>query len=197
MGSAPAATINFASFDFQFGSGNELLFVDDSGAPLTSGFLSLLGIHEGAPVPTDVLSLRVLASRYQQSEPVLIDSSTAPGGIGFVNAPLTVLNDGSWTGVPLYLVVGNGPNIESSTFFGFFDLKTSFTKDDTPPPDSQFYTARAEDVLIGEVATTTIDPGAGPTWPARALYLVPEPSSLSLLSLAFLLTNRRARPIEP
>lgn len=188
--SAHAATINFGNFDFAFGSGNELLVVDNSGAPITEGFIAL---YQFAEAPTDASAIGadgLLSS-------VAIGPANAPGGIGFINTPLTVANDGALTGVPLFVVIGNGADAASSDQFGVLATGLSFSKaDNPPPPDSQFYTASAADVRLGEVSTADVDGSGlgGGAFNAQVLKLTPEPSSTMLFGLAGLaLLIRRKR----
>lgn len=188
--SAHAATINFGNFDFAFGSGDELLIVDNSGAPITSGFIALYQFSE-APTDASAIGAEGLLTSVE------IGAANAPGGIGFINTPLTVANDGTLTGVPLFVVIGNGSDAGSSDQFGVLATGLSFTKADSPPPpDSQFYTASADDIRLGELSQASVDGSAlgGGVFNASVLKLTPEPSSTMLFGLAGLaLLIRRKR----
>lgn len=188
--SAHAATLNIGNFDFSF-SGTEVLFVDNAGAPITDGFVAL---YQFAEAPTDASAIGadgLLGS-------VRIGPGNSPGGFGAFVGPIDVPNDGSLTGVPLFLVVGNGADAASSTAIGVLATGKSFSKGDVPPPpDSQFYTAAGGDVLIGELGDGVVDASAvgGPAaFNAKVVKLVPEPSSTLLFGLAGLaLFIRRKR----
>lgn len=195
IASSPAATLNVGNFDFVFGSGNELLLVDKLDQPLTEGFVSLVGIPDGDPVPGDVRSLQNLAfSTWLWSDFVNIGPHNSPSASGIFASAISVSNDGAWTGVPIYLLVGNREDFASSDHFGMLSTGISFNKDDNPPPpDSHFYYMREDDVLIGEIVT--INPPINTDWNAKALRLVPVPEPsigmLSLIALLSLLARRR------
>lgn len=190
-----AATIIFGNFDFAWESGNGLLLTDPRGAPLNHGFISLVGIPQGSPVPNNITSLRHLARSPWLGDPVLISPLNSPGNIGFLNTPLTVENDGHWNDVPLYILIGDGRDIDISANFGFLKTGLTFERADfPPPPDAQFYQASAPDVLVGQVSSSEI-PSSHNSINLTALRLVPEPSAVLLLGcgLVPLWQRRRAR----
>lgn len=191
LANASAATLNIGNFDFTFGSGKELLFVDRWDQPLTEGFVTLVGIPDGNPVPNDVRNLQnVAVNTWLWSDEVRIGPHNSPSASGIFVSAISVTNDGAWTGVPLYLMVTD----QAFSQFAMLSTGLTFTKDDNPPPpDSQFYTLHRDDVIIGELST--VSPPIDPFWEANALRLVavPEPSAalLSLIALVSLMRRRR------
>lgn len=188
IGTAQAATINFGNFDFAFGSGDELLFVDNSGAPITTGYIALYTFNEAPRSIADVLGGQLLTS-------VELGPANSPGGIGFINTPLTVVNDGALTAAPLYIVLGSEDDF--GEVCAVLDTGLSFAKADSPPPpDAQFYTAHADDVVLGIVDRVPMDGShfGGPIFQANVLRCIPEPTHAMLLGLAGLgLFVRRRR----
>jgi hypothetical protein len=183
MATANAATLNVGNSNFAF-DGNDLLFLDNAGNPLTSGFVALSTTPDPSGIVTGSL--------------VTINPGNSPGGIGIFNSPLNAVNNGALTGVNLFILVGDGLDVASSSQFGALNTGVAFVKADTPPPpDSQFYTALSGHVVLGTVGSVTVDGSAlgGPaTYNTTGLRLVPEPSSTLLFGLAGLaLLIRRRR----
>jgi hypothetical protein len=183
LASAHAATLNVGNSNFAF-NGNDLLFLDNAGNPLTTGFVALSTTPDPGGILLDSL--------------VVIGPGNSPGGFGLFNSPLTAANNGSLTGVNLFIVIGDGANPGSSSQFGALNTGLSFVKADTPPPpDSQFYTALGAHVVLGEAGPAVVDASAlgGPAaYATTGLRLVPEPSSSLLFGLAGLaLLIRRKR----
>lgn len=175
--SAQAATVNFSNFNFAYDN-SELLFVDNAGEAITEGFVGLYQFGDGAP--TDHRSLRANGSD-GLLDLVPITSQNAPGGFGAVIAPMTAANeDGSLNDVPLYVVVGDGPDAENSSQFILLETGMSFSKADIPAPvESILYRPAPSHVKIGTVQTKNVNAGAvnGPTsYQARIAKAVPEPS---------------------
>lgn len=189
-----AATVNFSNFNFAYDN-TELLFVDNAGEAITEGFVGLYQFSGGAP--TDHRSLRANGSD-GLLDLVPITSQNAPGGFGALIAPMTAANeDGSLNDVPLYVVVGDGPNAENSSQFIMLETGMSFTRSDVPAPaEALLYRPAPTHVRIGEVQTKSVDasPVNGPvSYQARIAKAVPEPSLgvLGLLCASALLLRRR------
>ncbi len=168
---ASAATLNVSNSNFQF-DGNDFLFLDNAGNPLTEGFVGLSTTPDSGGLLADSI--------------VAIGPGNSPLGVGLFNSPLNSANDGSLNDQNLFVLVGVSDTFQG--VFGSLDTGLAFVKADTPPPpDSQFYSASAGNVVVGGSVAVTIDAsglGGPAAYNTTGLQLVPEPSSTLLFGLA-------------
>lgn len=166
--------------------------VDNTGAAVDGGFAAIGSI-------SDVSALNTLTSAG------LADLFTVyDGAIGAITAApfagtYSISNEGSditgtaWAGAPIYLVLGNGGDLASSTQGAV--LRVGNFPGSEPAVQTVNVNNTAE-VLLGSFDTFTLQPGPIPTQNAALALapLVPEPSSSLLIGLAGLsLLIRRRR----
>ena len=166
--------------------------VDNTGAAVDGGFAAIGSISDASALNT--LTSAGLADLF----------TVYDGAIGAITAApfagtYSISNEGSditgtaWAGAPIYLVLGNGGDLASSTQAAV--LRVGNFPGSEPAVQTVNVNNTAE-VLLGDFDTFTLQPGPIPTQNA-ALALapfVPEPSSSLLIGLAGLsLLIRRRR----
>ena len=166
--------------------------VDNSGAAVDGGFAAIGSI-------SDVSALNTLTSAGLDALFTVYDGATGAVNNAPFNGTYSISNNGSditgtaWAGAPIYLVLGNGGDLASSTQAAV--LRVGNFPGSEPAVQTVNVNNTAE-VLLGSFDTFTLQPGPIPTQNA-ALALapfVPEPSSSLLIGLAGLsLLIRRRR----
>ena len=166
--------------------------VDNSGAAVDGGFAAIGSI-------SDVSALNTLTSAGLDALFTVYDGATGAVNNAPFNGTYSISNNGSditgtaWAGAPIYLVLGNGGDLASSTQGAV--LRVGNFPGSEPAVQTVNVNNTAE-VLLGDFDTFTLQPGPIPTQNA-ALALapfVPEPSSSLLIGLAGLsLLIRRRR----
>ena len=196
LGFLPGAVLHYNNFNFAL-DGTELLLVDNAGNPVVDGFIALY--HFGADPeerPEDVVSLRNNGDD-GLLDVVPISNVNSPGGIGILVTPLTGFNqNGELVGLPLYLVMGNGPSVSESSQLALLRSELSFGVGDASEVQQVFFEGTASDVEIGSVSTRPIvSIPAGVAWEAKTMVLavVPEPHVAALLIPVLILTGFRRR----
>ena len=166
--------------------------VDNTGAAVDGGFAAIGSI-------SDASALNTLTSAGLDALFTVYD-----GAIGAITAApfagtYSISNEGSditgtaWAGAPIYLVLGNGGDLASSTQAAV--LRVGNFPGSEPAVQTVNVNNTAE-VLLGDFDTFTLQPGPIPTQNAALALapLVPEPSSSLLIGLAGLsLLIRRRR----
>lgn len=166
--------------------------VDNTGAAVDGGFAAIGSI-------SDVSALNTLTSAGLDALFTVYDGATGAVNNAPFNGTYSISNNGSditgtaWAGAPIYLVLGNGGDLASSTQGAV--LRVGNFPGSEPAVQTVNVNNTAE-VLFGDFETFTLQPGPIPTQNA-ALALapfVPEPSSSLLVGLAGLsLLIRRRR----
>lgn len=166
--------------------------VDNTGAAVDGGFAAIGSI-------SDVSGLETLTSAGLDALFTVYDGATGAVNNAPFNGTYSISNNGSditgtaWAGAPIYLVLGNGADLASSTQGAV--LRVGNFPGSEPAVQTVNVNNTAE-VLFGDFETFTLQPGPIPTQNA-ALALapfVPEPSSSLLIGLAGLsLLIRRRR----
>ncbi len=166
--------------------------VDNTGAAVDGGFAAIGSI-------SDVSALNTLTSAGLDALFTVYDGATGAVNNAPFNGTYSISNEGSditgtaWAGAPIYLVLGNGGDLASSTQGAV--LRVGNFPGSEPAVQTVNVNNTAE-VLLGSFDTFTLQPGPIPTQNA-ALALapfVPEPSSSLLIGLAGLsLLIRRRR----
>lgn len=166
--------------------------VDNTGAAVDGGFAAIGSI-------SDVSALNTLTSAGLDALFTVYDGATGAVNNAPFNGTYSISNNGSditgtaWAGAPIYLVLGNGGDLASSTQGAV--LRVGNFPGSEPAVQTVNVNNTAE-VLLGSFDTFTLQPGPIPTQNA-ALALapfVPEPSSSLLIGLAGLsLLIRRRR----
>ncbi|MFP6885316.1 MAG: PEP-CTERM sorting domain-containing protein [Roseibacillus sp.] len=166
--------------------------VDNTGAAVDGGFAAIGSI-------SDVSALNTLTSAGLDALFTVYDGATGAVNNAPFNGTYSISNNGSditgtaWAGAPIYLVLGNGGDLASSTQGAV--LRVGNFPGSEPAVQTVNVNNTAE-VLFGDFETFTLQPGPIPTQNA-ALALapfVPEPSSSLLIGLAGLsLLIRRRR----
>ncbi len=166
--------------------------VDNTGAAVDGGFAAIGSI-------SDVSALNTLTSAGLDALFTVYDGATGAVNNAPFNGTYSISNKGSditgtaWAGAPIYLVLGNGGDLASSTQGAV--LRVGNFPGSEPAVQTVNVNNTAE-VLLGSFDTFTLQPGPIPTQNA-ALALapfVPEPSSSLLIGLAGLsLLIRRRR----
>ncbi len=169
--------------------------VDNSGAVVDGGFAAIGSISDlsGLDGTTTTLTSGQLADRF-----TVYDGATGAVNNAPFNGTYSISNNGSditgtaWAGAPIYLVLGNGGDLASSTQAAV--LRVGNFPGSEPAVQTVNVNNTAE-VLLGNFETFTLQPGPIPTQNAAlALVPVPEPSSSLLIGLAGLsLLIRRRR----
>jgi len=166
--------------------------VDNTGAAVDGGFAAIGSISDASALNT--LTSAGLADLF----------TVYDGAIGAITAApfagtYSISNEGSditgtaWAGAPIYLVLGNGGDLASSTQAAV--LRVGNFPGSEPAVQTVNVNNTAE-VLLGDFDTFTLQPGPIPTQNAALALapLVPEPSSSLLIGLAGLsLLIRRRR----
>ena len=166
--------------------------VDNTGAAVDGGFAAIGSISDASALNT--LTSAGLADLF----------TVYDGAIGAITAApfagtYSISNNGSditgtaWAGAPIYLVLGNGGDLASSTQAAV--LRVGNFPGSEPAVQTVNVNNTAE-VLLGDFDTFTLQPGPIPTQNAALALapLVPEPSSSLLIGLAGLsLLIRRRR----
>jgi len=166
--------------------------VDNTGAAVDGGFAAIGSISDASALNT--LTSAGLADLF----------TVYDGAIGAITAApfagtYSISNEGSditgtaWAGAPIYLVLGNGGDLASSTQAAV--LRVGNFPGSEPAVQTVNVNNTAE-VLLGDFDTFTLQPGPIPSQNAALALvpLVPEPSSSLLIGLAGLsLLIRRRR----
>lgn len=166
--------------------------VDNTGAAVDGGFAAIGSISDASALNT--LTSAGLADLF----------TVYDGAIGAITAApfagtYSISNNGSditgtaWAGAPIYLVLGNGGDLASSTQAAV--LRVGNFPGSEPAVQTVNVNNTAE-VLLGDFDTFTLQPGPIPSQNAALALvpLVPEPSSSLLIGLAGLsLLIRRRR----
>ncbi len=166
--------------------------VDNTGAAVDGGFAAIGSISDASALNT--LTSAGLADLF----------TVYDGAIGAITAApfagtYSISNEGSditgtaWAGAPIYLVLGNGGDLASSTQAAV--LRVGNFPGSEPAVQTVNVNNTAE-VLLGDFDTFTLQPGPIPTQNAALALVpfVPEPSSSLLIGLAGLsLLIRRRR----
>jgi hypothetical protein len=193
------AAITISNITF---AGNDLAVLDNSGTPLSGGFIALFDFSGGAP--TDFATLQANGNNGLISSTILGGGNNPAGGaISTQFGPNN--SSGALNGVNLFVVIGNGADVASSTNLGILDGARALSTSDTPLPEA--ITLRLNTGLAATLGTidptrSAVDwgpitggnpPGAGYTTATFTLDAIPEPSSSLLAGLAgiALLIRRR------
>ena len=172
---------------------------DNAGNPVVGGFVGVgtisdpgadFGGLDGRGV-ADLFTPFAVGETIDPAGNPLLDltmSFNVVGSANFDSDPLA--------GQPIYLVIGNGTDLASSTQAGIMTLGTFPSSEPTPPNPVLMQAANAT-VIFGDYSGTAAN-GTGVTAGDRPVFvlgnLVPEPSSSLLVSLAGLaLLIRRKR----
>lgn len=191
------AAITISNITF---AGNDLAVLDNSGTPLSGGFIALFNFAGGAP--SDLATLQANGNNGLIASTILGGGNNPAGGAISTQfqAPNT---SGALNGVNLFVVIGNGADVASSTNLGILDGARALSTSDTPLPEAvtiRLNTGLAAPLGTIDVTRSPVDwgpitggnpPGAGYT--TATFTLVPEPSSSLLAGLAgiALLIRRR------
>ena len=166
--------------------------VDNTGAAVDGGFAAIGSI-------SDVSALNTLTSAGLDALFTVYDGATGAVNNAPFNGTYSISNNGSditgtaWAGAPIYLVLGNGGDLASSTQAAV--LRVGNFPGSEPAVQTVNVNNTAE-VLLGDFDTFTLQPGPIPSQNAALALvpLVPEPSSSLLIGLAGLsLLIRRRR----
>ena len=168
--------------------------VDNSGAAVDGGFAAIGSI-------SDVSALNTLTSAGLDALFTVYDGATGAVNNAPFNGTYSISNNGSditgtaWAGAPIYLVLGNGGDLASSTQGAV--LRVGNFPGSEPAVQTVNVNNTAE-VLLGDFDTFTLQPGPIPSQNAAlalvAIGVIPEPSSSLLIGLAGLsLLIRRRR----
>ncbi len=166
--------------------------VDNTGAAVDGGFAAIGSI-------SDVSALNTLTSAGLDALFTVYDGATGAVNNAPFNGTYSISNNGSditgtaWAGAPIYLVLGNGGDLASSTQGAV--LRVGNFPGSEPAVQTVNVNNTAE-VLFGDFETFTLQPGPIPSQNAALALVpfVPEPSSSLLIGLAGLsLLIRRRR----
>ena len=171
--------------------------VDNAGAAVDGGYAAIGSISdEGALASlSSGADLAGLFTLFDGAEGA-INSAPFLGTYSVQSQGNVLLNDGvnAFSGNPIYLVLGNGSDLGSSTQAAVVRLG-NFPGSE-PTLSTSIVTDTNGDVLLGDFGSFTLNPGPVPNRNNAALALVgvPEPSSSLLIGLAGLsLLIRRRR----
>ncbi len=180
------------------GGGSELV-LDNAGNPVVGGFVGVGTVTDpGADFAT--LTGSDLAGLFDS---FATGSTTDPDGnflldlsMGFEVSGQADFNSSPLAGQPIYLVLGNGPDLASSTQAGVMTLG-AFPASEPTPVAPVYMTAANASVIFGDYSGTASN-GSGPTAAENPAFqlggLVPEPSSsLHAAFAGFVLLARRKR----
>lgn len=190
-GSLSAATITITNFDAVSGSPFYNPILDASGSLLTSGIV-VVGTYTSAPVTfTDVLGGNFVQAGSNSLGLI------APGFFqGSINTPSLMAGD-SFVGQSVYMVVGNGATLGSSTQLlawqasGNPDGDVYVADDPTGGPNSVAVRNSTGITRVG--SEVSYDFGDLGVQPAMQLVAIPEPSALLLSVFGFAALLRRRR----
>lgn len=166
--------------------------VDNTGAAVDGGFAAIGSISDASALNT--LTSAGLADLF-----TVYDGATGAITAAPFAGTYSISNNGSditgtaWAGAPIYLVLGNGGDLASSTQAAV--LRVGNFPGSEPAVQTVNVNNTAE-VLLGDFDTFTLQPGPIPSQNAALALvpLVPEPSSSLLIGLAGLsLLIRRRR----
>ena len=166
--------------------------VDNTGAAVDGGFAAIGSI-------SDVSALNTLTSAGLADLFTVYDGASGAITAAPFAGTYSISNNGSditgtaWAGAPIYLVLGNGGDLASSTQAAV--LRVGNFPGSEPAVQTVNVNNTAE-VLLGDFDTFTLQPGPIPSQNAALALvpLVPEPSSSLLIGLAGLsLLIRRRR----
>ena len=166
--------------------------VDNTGAAVDGGFAAIGSISDPSGLNT-LTSGSDLADLF-----TVYDGATGAITAAPFAGTYSISNNGSditgtaWAGAPIYLVLGNGGDLASSTLAGVLRVGT-FPSSEPAVATITVNNSTAE-VLLGSFNTFTLQPGPIPTQNPAFKLGVPEPSSSLLIGLAGLsLLIRRRR----
>jgi hypothetical protein len=167
--------------------------VDNTGAAVEGGVAAIGSISDVGALAT-LGSGADLASLFTEFD----GASGSVGSVGVFNGVYNFSNDGSsivgspFAGAPIYLVLGNGGDLASSTQAAVLEIGSFPTSE---PAVSTIFVNNTSTVLLGDFDSFTLQPATVPRQnPALALVGIPEPSSSLLIGLAGLsLLIRRRR----
>jgi hypothetical protein len=194
-----AANIGLNNVTF---SGTDLAIYDNSGTPLTGGFIGVFDFSGGAP--SDFASLLANGNNGLIAQTTLGPANNPTGGA--ISGALQNIPNGAGqlVGVNLFVVIGNGADVASSTNLGLINSGLAIGGPDVPLPQSL-------DINLGSSMTASVGviganrdidwglftgggaPGNPYNTPTFTLDAIPEPSSSLLAGLAgiALLIRRR------
>ncbi len=165
--------------------------VDNTGEAVDGGFAAIGSISDASALNT--LTSAGLADLF-----TVYDGATGAITAAPFAGTYSISNNGSditgtaWAGAPIYLVLGNGGDLASSTLAGVLRVGT-FPSSEPAVATITVNNSTAE-VLLGSFNTFTLQPGPIPTQNPAFLLGIPEPSSSLLVGLAGLsLLIRRRR----
>jgi len=166
--------------------------VDNTGAAVDGGFAAIGSISDASALNT--LTSAGLADLFTVYDGASGAITAAPfAGTYSISNNGSDITGTAWAGAPIYLVLGNGGDLASSTQAAV--LRVGNFPGSEPAVQTVNVNNTAE-VLLGNFETFTLQPGPIPTQNAALALvpLVPEPSSSLLIGLAGLsLLIRRRR----
>lgn len=166
--------------------------VDNTGAAVDGGFAAIGSISDASALNT--LTSAGLADLFTVYDGASGAITAAPfAGTYSISNEGSDITGTAWAGAPIYLVLGNGGDLASSTQAAV--LRVGNFPGSEPAVQTVNVNNTAE-VLLGDFDTFTLQPGPIPSQNAALALvpLVPEPSSSLLIGLAGLsLLIRRRR----
>ncbi len=166
--------------------------VDNTGAAVDGGFAAIGSISDASALNT--LTSAGLADLFTVYDGASGAITAAPfAGTYSISNNGSDITGTAWAGAPIYLVLGNGGDLASSTLAAV--LRVGNFPGSEPAVQTVNVNNTAE-VLLGDFETFTLQPGPIPTQNAALALVpfVPEPSSSLLIGLAGLsLLIRRRR----
>jgi hypothetical protein len=180
-------------------AGSSQLVLDNAGNPVVGGFVGVGTVTDpGADFAT--LTGSDLATLF---DAFATGATTDPGGTAVLDLAMSFevtgsdnFNSSALAGQAIYLVLGNGPDLASSTQAGVMTLGAFPSSEPTPPNPVIMSQANAS-VIFGDYSGEASN-GTGFVAGVRPAFqlggLVPEPSSSLLAAFAgFVLLARRKR----